>query len=316
MSLNVFRKRLATSLLILPLMLITVCAERCEAGAHRLGADYAFLVLMTMSPDFSAADYTITNDQGSDVDVTISRLPLSVDLMSDPESRLYAEVSAAYQQTEQIVETFPGPGEYIDARWITKGAKLGLVHEQKWSENVRFTQNARFGIVKLKNNADYYGPLTESIRGLYDGTLLNWEADASISTLGVGLGYTWTLLDRISNVKADLFHAIVDSFNEDNDDLKFTENATMLSVKADMIFPSGIYIYDQRIDFVLMGGWNQFFGENRHTLGYSSSYQAGLGAEVPLHWNSKLFGYLRLSGQGMWADNMRGGLVSLGYSHK
>jgi hypothetical protein len=88
----------------------------------------------------------------------------------------------------------------------------------------------------------------------------------------------------------------------------------MLAIKADMIFPTNGYIADNRLDLVLLLGTNTFFGENRDTLGYTTSYQVGIGSELPLHWSNKERGHMRLSGEVLWADNMRGWLLTVGYT--
>lgn len=87
----------------------------------------------------------------------------------------------------------------------------------------------------------------------------------------------------------------------------------MLAAKADMVFPTQQTMYGRRLDFVFLLGANDFFGENRNTLGYTTSYQAGLGAECPLKSGNEKHGQLRLRGQWLWTINMEGWLLTLGY---
>jgi hypothetical protein len=282
-------------------------------GAGDLGVDYAFLLLMTLSPDFAAANYTIENKDGSDVDIAIGRLPFHIDLTTQPRSRLQFEGSVAYQRTEEIIGTFPDPGEDIDARWNTYGAGAGLLYEYNLREHLKVTPSLRAGIARMKNTAVYNGVLTQQIKDLFEGTLLNWHSNASIVSVGIGLSYDWTLLDRDSSFKADVYHIFIDSFQESDTAVKFTEHANMLAVNADMIFPTEMRIYDHRLDLVLLLGANQFLGENRRTLGYTTSYQVGMGGELPLNWGEKTYGHLRLSGQILWASNMKGWLLTIGY---
>jgi len=287
-----------------------------QDGATDLGVDYAFMFLMTLSPDFAAANYTIQNKGGPDVDIAIGRLPYHIDLVQKADYRMQLEVAAAYQRTEEIIPTFPDPGENIDARWNTYGAGVGLLYEYNVSNHLRFTPSMRAGIAKMENRASYNGAQTNLIKDLYEGTLFNWKTNASVYNLGLGLSYDWTLLDRASSVKADVYHVIVDSFNESDSAVTFIEHANMLALKADMIFPTNLVINEQRLDFVLLLGANNFFGENRRTLGYTSSYQAGMGGELPLKWRQTMFGYIRLSCQVLWADNMKGWMFTIGYNPK
>ena len=279
------------------------------------GANYAFLLITTISPFFAAANYTITNDDGSDVDISTARLPYHIDLMQNTESSLQLEIVVAYQQTEQIFQTFPEPGENIDLKWITYGAGLGLLYEYNISKQLRFTPSLRLGLATMENKTKFNGAQTNQVKDAIaiDRSQINWSTNASFLNLGIGLSYNWKILDRASSIKADVYHSFVDSFDESNEAIKFTEDASLLAVKADMIFPTKINIHDERLDFVLLLGANNFFGENRNTLGYTTSYQAGLGAEIPMRWGQSKYGHLRLSGEVLWAENMNGWLLSLGY---
>lgn len=287
-----------------------------QEGATDLGVDYAFMFLMTLSPDFAAANYTIQNKDGPDVDIAIGRLPYHIELVQKADYRLQLEIAGAYQRTEEIIPTFSGPGENIDARWNTYGAGVGLLYEYNVSNHVQFTPSLRAGIAKMENRATYNGEQTILIKDLSDGTLFNWTTNAGVYNLGLGLSYDWTLLDRASSVKADVYHVIVDSFNESDPAVTFTEHANMLALKADMVFPTNLVINEQRLDFVVLLGVNNFFGENRRTLGYTSSYQAGIGGELPLKWRQTMYGYIRLSGQVLWADNMKGWMFTIGFNPK
>ncbi len=279
-----------------------------------IGAAYTYLFLLALSPDFAAANYTITDEFGLDLNISTSRLPYHIDLMKDSESSLQLEIVAAYQQTDEISQVIGLPGESIDAEWNSYGLGLGLLYEQNISKQLRFTPSLRVGIATMKNDAIYNGvTINQQIDDL-DGIFYNVDTNAHVLTLGLGLSYNWKVLNRASSIKADIYHSIVGSFDESHKAIKFTEEASMLALKADMIYPTEINIHDERLDFVLLLGSNYFFGENRKTLGYTTSYQAGIGAEFPIKWEHKKYGYLRLSGQVLWAENMDGWLLSIGYN--
>jgi len=285
-----------------------------DDGAADLGVDYAFMSLMTLSPDFAAANYTIHNEGGLDVDISMGRLPYHLDLMKNLEYRLQLEVALAYQRTKEVIPTSPTPGENVDAEWDTYGAGLGLLYINNISKQLQFTPSLRVGLAKMENHARYNGVLANLYKDLFDGVLFNWETNASVVNLGLGLSYTWKLIDRYSSIKADVYHIYVDSFAESNVAVRFSEHANMLAVKADMVFPTDVTIRGDRLDLVLLLGANNFFGENRRTLGYTTSYQAGIGAEFPLKWGQTTYGHLRLSGQVLWAPNMEGWLLTIGFN--
>ncbi len=294
-------------------LLLLTCFNGVVDGADNRDADYAFLYLMTLSPDIAAANYVVSSDTDEDVDISILRVPFHVDLMQDTDSRLQLEIALALQQTEHIISTFSSSDEFIDSRWQTYGGGLGLLYEHNINQRLKFTPSVRLGLARMENEADFNGVLTNKVKDFFDEDL-NWKTNASVFMLGLGLSYNWKLLDRASSVKADVYHAVVDTFEKTDSAIDFTEHANMLAVKADMVFPTDIVMHDERLDLVLLLGANNFFGENRNTLGYTTSYQAGVGAEIPLKWGGEAHGYLRLSGQIIRASNMKGWMLGLGYS--
>lgn len=285
-----------------------------DDGASDLGVDYAFLTLMTLTPNFASANYTIQNDGGSDVDISVSRIPYHIDLIDTTKYSLQFEMALAYQRTREVVSLFSTPGENIDAEWDTYGVGLGLLYEFRLTEQLLFTPSLRLGISSMENNADYNGVLTNLIKDQLDGMTFNWNTNASVLNAGLGVSYDWKLLDRPSSISANVYHIFVDSFSESNDAVKFSENANLLNLNADMLFPTDLSLLEHRVDFVLLLGANHFFGENRRTLGYTTSYQGGVGAEFPIKFKQKKYGYLRVSGQILWASNMEGWLLTIGYN--
>jgi|GEM_PF-2237722 len=306
--------RLFTLQLCLYFVVLVSCLNRPTYAANDYGADYAFLFLMTLTPDFAAANYTIHNADSADVDTSILRLPFKIDMMKKPGSRLRMEVVPAYQRTSQVIQTFPSPGENIDSEWDTYGAGLGFLYEYDITERLSFTPGVHVGLAMMENHAKYNGALTNLFKDQFEGTLVNWTTNASVLDLGLGLSYHWKLMDRASSVKAEVYRVMVDTFDESNAAVSFTEVANMATIKADMIFPTGYDMHGRRMDMVALLGANNFFGENSDTLGYTTSYQAGIGVEFPINSGHENVDHFRLSGQVIRASNMKGWLLSLGYN--
>ena len=307
--------KLRLLIMILLLWQQTLVHSANDDGASDLGVDYAFLTLMTLSPDFAAAFYTITNEGGLDVDINIYRLPYHIDLTADARSSLKLELAAAYQTTQEVIPIFPTvPGEYVDSTWETYGFGIGLLYDRRLSRQWHFLPSVRLGVAHMENKADYSGLLTNAVSDEFEGTLFNWNSTNAILNLGLGLKYNWTFLDRSSSITATAYHVIVDSFNESNEAIKFTEKANLLSVKADLIQPTEVYIAEHRMDMVLTFGVNHFFGDNRRTLDYTTSYEAGIGTEFPLKYVNTTYGHIRIIGNVLWSENMKGWMISLGYN--
>jgi len=155
-----------------------------DDGASDLGVDYAFLTLMTLSPDFAAANYNIDNTDGTNVDIAIVRLPYHIKLMKKKFSQLELELALAHHRTEEIINTFPADDEYIDADWNTTGLSMGLLYESDVTANLTFISSVRIGTAQMNSDATYNGPLTNLIKNSYDGTLLNWKTNSALLNLG------------------------------------------------------------------------------------------------------------------------------------
>ena len=286
-------------------------AAHADDGFSSLGADYALLSLMTVSPDFSAARYTIENDDGPDVGIRIGRFPRRFELAASESSRLHLELIVAYQRAEQAIDAFAAEGGSIDSRWDTYGGSIGLLHEKDLPRGFYVASSLRLGITATRNRASYTGFSDDAVRTLLDGTLLNWHLRTRTVEIGLGAGYRLTLGDRTGSVESTLSHALADSFDESDPALAFGESVGLLSTVVDAIRPTGAELLGERLDLVLLGAHHHSFGEDGRTLGYSDSYQLGLGLERPLGPAGGSRRYLRLSAQVLWAERMDGWLVSV-----
>lgn len=284
-------------------------------GSADYGADYAFLNLMALSSDFAATKYRIENDSdNSDVNVNIYRLPTTFKLSKNDSYTLNLELAIAYQHTSQKIKTFSLPAEYIDSNWNTQGLTLGLIYQYKLNRHYYLLPSIRFGAANMENIADYHGELTQFYKPILDGDLLNWKSNSKIINAGFGLNYLWSISDRINTFSATLHHFRVSSYNESNSAVSFRESANLLNIKTDIITPTDMSLDDRRIDLIFLLGSNYFFGDNRRTLGHVISYQAGIGAELPIKIKANSHDHIRISAQIQWATNMRSGLVNIGYN--
>ena len=126
--------------------------------------------------------------------------------------------------------------------------------------------------------------LTKLIKDSVEGTFFNWKTNARMINLGLGFNYRWKILDRDSNINVNYYHHLVESYNESNTAVRFNETADMLTINADMIYPTDLIFHDRRLDFIFLLGKTGYIGKNRNTLGHTVSYMAGIGSELPIKW--------------------------------
>lgn len=303
--------------LIVILTTLPVAAQESNS-ADKLATDYAFLSLLTLTPDFSAANYKIENDPTPPVTISIIRLPFimgALDLNNNTSMKF--EFALGYQKTEETVPVADQSDNYVDSKWQGSGVSLGLLFDYRLSDHVTLEPKIRAGAVRLTNTASYYGGYTNAvIKPMYDGTFFNWNTKASVASLGLGLIYDWQVVGRESTVKTYVYHLYMKSFDESNEVVAFDTNANMASLKADVILPSGATLFNRRLDAVLLGGSSLFSGENRDTLDFTALYELGAGIEYPIKGNKSNFGHIRLSGLILRGENVRGWMVSLDYNPK
>ena len=236
-------------------------------GAANLGVDYAFMFLMIPSPDIAAANYTIENEM--DPRSTSRSAGCHIMLICWQPGRENCNSNSRWpiRRPSSWCERSRPPGEDTDATWATYGGGPGLLYEQALTEHLRLTPSLRAGVARMTNDATYNGPLANQIKDAFEGTLLNWSTYVSVVNLGLGLSYDGSLRDRASSLKADVYRVFVDSFGESNPAVKFAEQANMLALTADMIFPTSLAVAEERLDLVLLLSLNNYFGENQRTLG-------------------------------------------------
>ena len=298
-------------------ILLMILSNFLNSAENKLGRDYAFLFLMTTSPYFTSADYTIENDDGVDIDFSISRFPFTINLFRTDNSFLELELEYASQTTRAIYPNplVSDPVEYIDSKWHTYGFVVGLIYNYQIAKSMLLRPNIRYALGIMQNDAIYHGSQTIQIADQLDEAhLFNWETKAGILNIGLGWTYFYEMLERTSNVRLDVNHIYVDSYDEDSKDIKISERANMAALRSDLVFPAGMKLWGEDLNLVLLLGTNYFFGENRKTLGYTTSYEAGFIVPIPIKWNQKKLFDLNLGYQWLWAEKMNGSSFLYGFS--
>jgi hypothetical protein len=124
--------------------------------------------------------------------------------------------------------------------------------------------------------------------------------------MGLGWTYFYEIFELTSNLRLDVNHVFVNSFDEDSRDVSFSERANMTALRTDLVIPTGLAVWGEDLNLILLLGTNHFFGENRNTLGYTTSYEAGLVFPVPVKWNKKRLFDLKVGYKWLWAEKMNG----------
>lgn len=286
-----------------------------SADNGNIGADYAFLTIMTLEPEISAARYKIDSDNGDIVDIRIVRLPFHNNISENENSRLDFETAIGHQSAHESFHYIPSnQNDYVDSYWTTNGISFGLLYARTITKQLNFTPNFRLGVAQMKNDAYYYGPVSNLLKDYLENNFLGWTTDVSVTNFSLGLDYRWKIQDRSSHINCNFSHIVANTFHESSAAASFHETANLINSSVEMIIPSHQLIKNKRIDYSVLLGSDYFVGENRHTLGYVISYQIGIGAEIPFRLWREQAKHLRIGILGQWASVMRSWTLSLSYN--
>jgi len=175
---------------VLIVVFVALPAAAQENYAEELATDYAFLSMLTLTPDFSAANYKIENDTAPPVKISILRMPFILGAMDlNDKTAVKFELALGYQESKETVPVDDWLSDYADSKWQGYGASLGMLLDYQMSEHVTMEPKIRVGTERLVNTASHHGEAAEFYGALLDGTYLNWNTKSTVVSLGLGMIY-------------------------------------------------------------------------------------------------------------------------------
>ena len=199
--------------------------------------------------------------------------------------KLYLEGAIGYakasQESDDIYEgALPMVATSVDTDWITFGGIAGAGIEFEVNEEVTLTPIANVGIARLENNTDYEGPGSALTAAIADGIAFNWDSTAL--SYGTALRAEWDrdLTDRHEFSLVGRYDLRwTESIEEDDPVQDFSTRAQTITLRADIVGPTGWQIYERSVNWrATVGGKHFIEGDLFDVEDY---FEVGGGLEMP-----------------------------------
>lgn len=284
-------------------------------GPERQGAAYAAMVNFAVHPDISRAVYRVDSEgqNADEPEIKVTKLPLR--LLPDVELagvRPFFEVSLGYQTIDFAFET--APGERIDSEWKAYGGSLVGGLQIPVGSDWTLVSTVNLGLARLKNNADFDGPISEAIlKPATEGLVFNWQAETWIAGAAVAADYVKTLGATDLGVHASLSYNYVESYDSDSGLIDFNSDATTFVINAEAIHPTPLAIGDYPLAVVPSFGYTTFLGNDRDALGFEYFVEGGLALEADVSAKGWRVKKLRLGAKAIYGADVTGYGLIIGY---
>ncbi|RLM20821.1 hypothetical protein BIY29_14665 [Brenneria alni] len=166
-------------------------------------------------------------------------------------------------------------------RWHALSIVTGPSFKYRIQERFNLVGKLGIGYSRLINDSPYSGDSVIE-NALRDEKLLDWEIDAYIISPSIGIEYKKIFNSGdVFDVYTNLSFTHVSSFNNNNNDLKISDNSGSYSIKTDYTFTDVFHAFNRRINFVVSNKFGGFFGSNYRDLGFGFVNETQMAIEVP-----------------------------------
>jgi len=289
---------------------------RAQVASARLGAGYAQMINLSVTPDLSAASYRIDAiDPSAHLDVL--RLPYQAKWfpLSDA-ADLYWSVEAGWLQFKQDFPWNPAPDAAgtFGSKWTAYSVGAGILAKVRLGSGFSIEPAVDVALARLQNRTGYSGSAA-ILQPVLDGLLFNWNADAWLVTPGVALEWTGAVGEGSALVRGHVARSWIASFDETDPVQRFREATNIYSVRAEYVQPTAWMAFERRMSWVAYGSYAGFFGANRDVLGFDAVAEVGGGLELPLKPDAPNAERVRLNAAYLFGSGVRAWTLGLGLEY-
>lgn len=277
-----------------------------------IGAGYAHMLNFFIQPDISSSHFDVDDGSGSEFD--LHKFPFQKSFaINDQGWDAIVRGTLSYGAAKNKAMVFND--EVINAKWRAYSGNIGAGLIIPVYEKLSFIGAADFGLSRIESDAKYKGDFLENtLAPIIDGILYNWETNAWIGSLVLGLDYLKPFEGRYDlDVKGRYTYSYVSSFSEPKDLPAFSDSINTLSLKADFTHPIGISVADYPLYGVAHVGNTTFVGQNRDVLGFNYFFEFGYSLKIDISRNELPVESLSLGCQRNKGDNVEGYTVLFGW---
>jgi len=280
-----------------------------------LGAGYAAMLSLAVSPDISAA--TFYPDPGAGIDDTrlkVFKLPIRHVFNREGEGvRPFVQGLFAYQTLDAEFNVLID--ESIRSDWRTVGGALSAGVEIPLREQLSLLTAVTFGIGRLQNEAVYNGAIAENfIQPALAGLAFDWEARAHVYGASIAADYRRKIGNFDLEVHGSLTHHEVKTYDSSNEFIAFDTGTTTLDIDVNSVHPTSLKLADAPLSLVLLVGNTTFLGPNRDALDFDSFFELGAAIEADVSARGWRIKTLRFGAKAIVGENVTGWSLVVGHS--
>jgi Solitary outer membrane autotransporter beta-barrel domain len=284
-----------------------------QGGPDRLGAGYAAMMNFATAPDISAATYNIDSASADDLTLNVYKIPFRHEFtLEGRDWKPLVQASFGYLEYEGQFDFLPQ--ESVQADWKSYGGLVGAGVSVPLENGLTIVSALDFGLARLESDADYRGPIAESIIDpALRGVVFDWDADALLVGATMGLDYkrhfdSWALEGHTL-----LTYNHLETYDSSSDQIAFDANTTTFSLQVDAIKPIDAQVRGYPLALVGHFANTTFIGNQRDALGFDHFFEAGLALETDISQNGWLVKKLRLGAMAIFGADVTGWSVTFGY---
>ncbi len=275
-----------------------------------IGSSYAHILSFFVEPDISASVYEVDDDVNTRID--IYKFPLQKNYLLNAEGLEIALRGVASYATLEMTPHVVAD-ETMDSKWKAYSGSVGTGLLVPVTDNLKVITAADLGLSHMSNKNEYHGLVGDTLAPIADGILYNWNTDAWIGSLVLGLDYNKLFAEEyVFDVKGRYTYSHISSFNGSKDFPSFSGNAQTFSLAADLTHPLGFSIAQYPFFGVAHLGNTRFLGKYRDTLGFDSFVELGYSIKVDITHLELFVRTMRLGYQWSIGDNVKGHTVLFG----
>ena len=268
-----------------------------------IGAGYAQMLNFFSDPSISAS--YLEADDGTEYDVF--KLPLQYEVpINDRGWQLALRGTLSHATAENTFSIIEG--ERIEGSWEASSGQLGAGLIVPFTEELSWFVAGQLGVSRLKNEADYRGPISKDILApLVDGILFNWDTNATIAGVSGGLDYRQRFADTYNlDLTARYTYSQIDSYSESRDLASFSEDTGTVSITADLDHPWNMALGNLPLFGTVHAGGTAFTGPNRDTLGFSHFYLLGYSIGIKVGETNRYFDSFSVGAHANFGSDVEG----------
>jgi len=233
-------------------------------------AGFGGLIILSDELELSGAHYEINDGDANLSNTELVSLALPFQKRFHPwgdeaVTQLYTEGVLGYARASQNANdiysgVIPGLETSVDANWKTYGGLIGVGPEFRIIEGLSIAPILNGGIAYIKNDADYGGPGASTSAQLLDGLAFNW--DGWTASGGGALRADWVKpLGRNYELEVVGRYDIrwVQTFDADNSAQEFSTRYQMITLRADVVGPTGWAPFHRTLYWRALTGYRHFF---------------------------------------------------------